>query len=65
MSELQQRDYMRILVYELGGQKEAVCSAYAKAERDGLVARRRNANDLAPEAYAEALWADGIAKGWL
>jgi hypothetical protein len=43
----------------------AVCAAYAKAERDGLVARSRNEHGISPEAYAEALWNDFDRKRWL
>ena len=61
-----QRDYMRNLVRDLGPDPEAVCRAYAQAERDGLVKRTRNEHGLSPEDYAVALWKDGTgAKGWL
>ena len=60
-----QRDYMRKLAIELGGDRAKVCAAYAQAERDGIVARNRNRHNMASEHYAAALWEDGVAKGWL
>ena len=60
-----QRDYMRKLVTELGQDKLAVCSAYAQAEQDGIVARQNNTTRMAPSDYAKALWEDGAKKGWL
>lgn len=60
-----QRDYMRKLAIEFGGDRARVCAAYAQAERDGVVARNRNTHDRASEDYATALWEDGVAKGWL
>ena len=60
-----QRDYMRKLIREMGSEKSAVCAAYARAERDGLVRRQTNARRLSPEEYAVALWNDGQDKDWL
>lgn len=60
-----QRDYMRELLVQFGGDSDRVCAAYAQAERDGVVSRNRNANAMPPEDYAVALWEDGINKGWL
>ena len=62
---ISQRDYMRKLSRDLGGSQIRVCASYAEAERNGFVKRNRNTHDLDPEIYAEALWADGIKKGWL
>ena len=59
-----QRDYMRKLVRELGRDKNAVCAAYAKAERDGAVPRQNNSRGRSAEEYADALWRDGDKKGW-
>lgn len=56
---------MRDLLVELGVDKHTVCAAYARAERDGLVLRDRNSNEMSPEDYALALWEDGVKKGWL
>lgn len=60
-----QRDAMRRLGVELGWRKEAVCAAYVEAEARGVVARLRNKKGLSAERYADALWRDGVAKGWL
>jgi len=60
-----QRDFMRKLLVELGGDKELVCAAYAQAERRGVVNRNSDTHGKAPEDYAAALWQDGIKKGWL
>lgn len=65
MTKPTQRDYMRHLVSQLGLDKAKVCAAYAQAERDDKVSRIRDQNDTSPEAYADALWEDGIKKGWL
>lgn len=62
---ISQREYMRKLVNELGAEKNKVCAAYAKAELDGIVPRKRNANGTSPENYAVALWKDGLRRGWL
>ena len=53
------------LYREHGGDEAAVCVAYAEAEIAGRVARKGNGGSVTPEAYAKALWRDGIAKGWL
>lgn len=60
-----QRDYMRRLVASLGRSQTAVCTAYARAERNGLVVRANNTTGLTSEQYALALWRDGERKGWL
>ncbi len=60
-----QRDKMRALFKAYGDDEAAVCSAYAKAEKDGKVARESNDYSIPAEAYARALWRDGISKGWL
>ena len=60
-----QREYMRKLASELGGEKAKVCAAYACAERDGRVRRQINARRLSPEEYAVRLWNDGQDKDWL
>ena len=56
---LSQRDMVRQLLMQHGYNEPAVCAAYAQAERDGLVQRRRNASGFAPEGYALAVWRDG------
>lgn len=62
---ISQRECMRELLVQFGGDRDRVCAAYAQAERDGVVSRNRNANAMSPEDYAVALWEDGIKKGWL
>lgn len=46
-------------------QRDLMRSLYAKAERDGRIVRRSNVQNKTPEQYASALFADGIAKGWI
>jgi hypothetical protein len=62
-----QRDMMRKLLIEHGYKKQAVCAAYANAERDGLVLRSRNASGHTPESYARNMWRDGhrISQPWI
>jgi len=55
---------MRRLIRRLGRDRERVIRAYAEAERKGEVRRSRNKYGLSPEAYAAALWADGLRKKW-
>jgi hypothetical protein len=62
---MKQTDYMRELVRRLGSDRVAVCSAFAKAERDGIVQRRSNKYALTPEQYADRLWKNGVYRGWL
>ncbi|TIL95140.1 MAG: hypothetical protein E5Y73_08380 [Mesorhizobium sp.] len=62
---ISQRDYMRELLVQFGGDKDRVCAAYAQAERDGVVSRKRNGHAMSAEDYAVALWEDGMNKGWL
>lgn len=40
-------------------------AAYAKAEADGRVIRDSNEHKLDAVAYADALYADGVRKGWI
>jgi hypothetical protein len=54
-----QRDMMRKLLIQHGYDEQAVCSAYAKAEQAGLIARSRNISGYTPEGYARAVWRDG------
>ncbi len=64
-TESGQRAFMRNLVKSLGFDQYQVCAAYAEAERDGQVRRKRNVNGKTPEEYALALWRDAEKKGWL
>ena len=54
-----QRDMMRKLLLQHGHDEQAVCAAYAQAERDGLVPHERNRSGYDPEGYARAVWRDG------
>jgi hypothetical protein len=58
-----QQELMRHFYRTIGPDKQAVCAAYAKAERDGLVGRIRNVNGLTPEQYASRLWSDVKCRG--
>lgn len=60
-----QRDVMRRLHHLHGGDKGRVVREYARAERDDKVQRVKNESGLTPEEYAERLFNDGEAKGWL
>lgn len=62
---MKQREMMRSLVAEYGRNEARVCHEYALAEERGEVQRRRNGHGLPGDAYAHALWRDGIRKGWL
>jgi len=42
-----------------------IVKEYAEAEKNGIVSRKSNARNITPEDYAERLFLDGIAKGWL
>lgn len=58
-SEYGQREYMRMLFQKFDGNETRVCAAYAQAERDGVVLRKKKTSYKTPEAYASALWYDG------
>ena len=60
-----QRDVMRELDRRFGGDHDKVVAAYAAAERRGDVMRASNVHDMTPEEYAQALYRDGVKKGWL
>lgn len=65
-----QRAYMRKLVSEQGLDKSAVCAAYVRAEREGIVKRKRNSYRMDAEDYALELWRHGCrrmkkGKSWL
>jgi len=62
---MSQRNFMRRLFVKHGKNEKAIVTAYANAERQSKVRRKRNANDLTPEQYAGALYQDGIKKGWI
>jgi len=48
-----------------GPQRASTHDAYGDAERRGKVSRASNKYDISSEAYARALLADGLRKGWL
>ena len=56
---------MRTLYRKHRGDESATVAAYAAAERSGQVSRSKNAHDIDAEAYARALFNDGVRKGWL
>ena len=60
-----QRDMMRRLYRDYGGDRESVIRAYVAAESKGLVDRASDVNDHSPERYARFLWDDGFRKGWI
>ena len=62
---MKQRDMMRQLYSRLHRKKESVVAAYARAETNGDVARKKNARRISSHDYAERLFGDGIRKGWI
>lgn len=60
-----QRNVMRRLFVECDSDEERVIAAYAHAERSGEVVRSSRSSQLSAEAYARALFKDGLRKGWL
>ena len=56
---------MRSIYKTHNGDPALTCAAYAKAETDGRVYRKRGSLRLSPENYAKGLLADGLRKGWL
>jgi hypothetical protein len=60
-----QRDKMRELYAEYGGDKEKACAEYVRAEKIRKVERKSNQRGISAENYASRLWDDGIRKGWL
>jgi hypothetical protein len=56
---------MRRLYSESSGDEARTVDAYAKAERNREVERRRNDWQWSAERYARALLHDGKQKGWL
>jgi hypothetical protein len=60
-----QRDCMRSLYQNHKGSEASIIRSYADAERRGLVDRNSNEYDLTPESYAQALYKDGMRKGWI
>lgn len=56
---------MQHLFRTLGGVPDAVCLAYAEAERDGHVVRPCGAEFVTPSIHARLLLREGELKGWL
>ena len=64
-SEMRQRNFMRELYKKHNGNKDMIIKEYAEGERQGVVIREQNQHQLTVEAYAQALYKDGIRKGWI
>ncbi len=60
-----QREKLSELYRRHAGNTERIVRAYANAERRGEVARPKGAARLDADAYARALLAEGLRKGWL
>ncbi len=60
-----QRDLMRSLHQRYEGEKASIIKDYARAETKGIVDRKSNKFNLTAETYAQALYKDGIRKGWI
>ena len=54
-----QREYMRMLYQKYNGDEGKICAAYAQAERENVVPRKKRKTISSPEKYAAALWYDG------
>ncbi len=63
MTKPTQQELMRELYRKHGPSRETVCSAYAEAERSGLVDRKSNMHSMTPEQYASRLFSDVRARG--
>jgi hypothetical protein len=62
---MKQRDKMRGLFRRFSGKEESVVAEYAAAEEAGEVVRKKNLRGLSSRDYAERLFLDGVAKGWI
>ena len=60
-----QRDAMREAFNKYNGEKEKIIKAYAWLEEKGHAPRKNNSHNFNAIYYAEALYNDGIKKGWL
>jgi hypothetical protein len=56
---------MRILYKKHKNEGLKIISNYASAELNGIVKRKSNKYLLSAKQYAEALYRDGIGKGWI
>jgi hypothetical protein len=62
---MKQREMMIALISKYGLDQDIVCREYAQAEQRGEVRRESNVGDISAEQYAQALWQDGIRRGWI
>lgn len=60
-----QREYMAKLVERYGMDKERVVREYAGTEEMGYIERKSNTHGWTAKQYAQALWRDGIRRGWI
>lgn len=61
---MRQSDMIRKLYAEHAGDKPAVCAAFVRAHDDGLVVRKSNKTGQTIERYADALFRNGMRRGW-
>ena len=60
-----QRDAMREVFGKYNGDKNKVIRAYAWLEENSYAPRKNNTHNFGSMYYAEALYNDGVKKGWL
>ena len=60
-----QRSAMREVFSKFNGDKEKAVKAYAWLDENGYAPRGSNIHNFSSMYYAEALYNDGIKKGWL
>ena len=60
-----QRDAMREVFEKYKGDKEKAIRAYAWLEENSYAPRKNNTHNFGSMYYAEALYNDGVKKGWL
>jgi hypothetical protein len=65
LNYLTQRDGMRALFSKFNGDKQKITRAYAYMDENLYVPRKNNTHNFSSRYYAEALYNDGIKKGWL
>ena len=63
MTKPTQQELMRELYRRHGPSRDAVCAAYATAERAGLVDRKNNQHGATREQYARRLFSDVRRRG--
>ena len=56
---------MRELFRQYKKNETRIITAYADAEKSGIVTRKSNIQSISAEQYARALLQDGIRKGWI